>query len=163
MVETAIRISDHHLPLSAIDAIIGFGKEILQRPVNVLDGVEEVLAALQPKFRLVVATKGDLLDQERKLIKSGLQHFFHHIEIMTEKKEPEFRKLLRHLDARPEEFVMIGNSLKSDILPVLNLGGTGIHIPYHITWAHEQAEAPLQHPRFFTLPSIREVPARLFQ
>ncbi len=157
MVETALRISDRHLPMSAIETIIGLGKAIVQKPVTVLDGVHDVLAALQPHFRLVVATKGDLLDQERKLNASGLQHYFHHIEIMTEKQPKDFEKLLRHLDTPANEFVMIGNSLKSDVLPVLQLGGTGIQIPYHVTWAHEHAEAPLQHPHFRSFDSVRHV------
>src|SRR5204863_253454 len=108
------------------------------QPIELLDGVEQVLQTLKDKYRLVVATKGDLLDQERKLKRSGLSGYFHHIEIMSEKDDANYLKLLKHLDIKAEEFLMIGNSLKSDILPVLNIGGRGIHVPYHITWAHEQ-------------------------
>jgi len=148
MIEAAIQISNHQLPAEAIVKIIDFGKELLEKPIVLLDGVEDVLAALKPNYKLVVATKGDLLDQERKLEKSGLSHYFHHIEIMSEKKENDYRKLLKHLDIHPSEFLMIGNSLKSDILPVLNLGGVGIHLPYHVTWAHETIEVKIDHPNF---------------
>ncbi len=148
MIEAAIQISNHQLPAQAIVKIIDFGKELLEKPIVLLDGVEDVLAALKPNYKLVVATKGDLLDQERKLEKSGLSHYFHHIEIMSEKKENDYRKLLKHLDIRPSDFLMIGNSLKSDILPVLNLGGVGIHLPYHVTWAHETIDVKIDHPNF---------------
>jgi putative hydrolase of the HAD superfamily len=120
--------------------------------------VEEVLQRLQSHYRLVVATKGDLLDQERKLNKSGLTPFFHHIEIMSEKKENDYKKLLKHLDIQPNEFLMIGNSLKSDILPVLNIGSAAIHIPYHITWEHEKIEVTdFDHPHFKSFENIKEI------
>lgn len=104
-----------------------------------------------------MATKGDLLDQERKLKKSGLDHYFHHIEIMSEKKEDDFKKLIKHLDIPPKDFAMVGNSLKSDVLPVLNLGGHEFHIPYHITWAHERVENQIENERFTELNSIHEL------
>lgn len=158
MIETAMRITDGTMPLSAIEKIIGFGKELLDKPVEIIDGVEQVLRKLKEnKFRLVMATKGDLLDQERKLKKSGLEHYFHHIEIMSEKKEPDFQKLIKHLDIPPSSFVMIGNSLKSDILPVINIGGTGIHVPYHITWEHEKVESMVAHPSFIQVKNIVDV------
>ncbi len=157
MIETAIRISDKTIPVSAVETIIGYGQELLEKPVELINGAEDVLRQLKGKYRLVLATKGDLLDQERKLRKSGLEPYFHHIEIMSDKKEPDFRKLIRHLDIRPEEFVMIGNSLKSDILPVLSLGGHAIHIPYHITWEHEKLETIIEHKNFTQVENIREV------
>jgi putative hydrolase of the HAD superfamily len=156
MVETALRISDHKMPLSIIDKIIRIGQEMLEKPVELLPGVEEVLQTLNGEYRLVVATKGDLVDQERKLRKSGLEKYFHHIEIMSEKRVSDYEKLIRHLDIPPAEFVMLGNSLKSDILPVLELGGHGIHIPFHITWAHEVVEHEVQHERFFKVETIGE-------
>ena len=104
-----------------------------------------------------MATKGDLLDQERKLIKSGLAKYFHHIEIVSEKQEPEYRKLIKHLDIQPNEFLMIGNSLKSDILPVLNIGGHGFHVPFHTTWEHEKVEINIDHENFKSLGNITEV------
>lgn len=138
LIETAIRISNGEVPVKTIDHIIKLGKQQLNKPVEVLDGIEYALKNLFSKqYKLIVATKGDLLDQERKLKKSGLEKYFHHIEIMSDKKESDYKKLLDHLEIKPEEFVMIGNSLKSDILPVINIGGKGIHVPYHTTWEHE--------------------------
>ena len=155
MIETAMRISNQTLPVEVIAKIIAFGKDLLNKPIELLDGVPEVLASLKQNYRLVVATKGDLLDQERKLKKSGLEHYFHHIEIMSDKREADYLKLIRHLDIRPDEFMMIGNSLKSDILPVLEIGGHGIHIPYHTTWAHEHIDTSIDHPNFRQASSLQ--------
>jgi putative hydrolase of the HAD superfamily len=157
MIETAISITDKKVKGDVIEKIIGFGQELLSKPVTLIDGVEEVLKALKPKYRLVLATKGDLLDQERKLKKSGLTDYFHHIEIMSEKKEADYAKLIKHLDIQPAEFMMIGNSLKSDILPVLNLGGHAIHIPYHVTWAHEHIDTEITHDNLRQATSVKEV------
>jgi putative hydrolase of the HAD superfamily len=157
MIETALRISNQQLPPALIQEILRIGKEMLDRPVEIIDGVERVLADLQGKYRLVVATKGDLLDQERKLIKSGLLSYFHHTEIMSDKQPNDYAKLIRHLDILPDEFMMIGNSLKSDVIPVLELGGHAIHIPYHITWAHEAIEKEIAHPNFNHRLHISEI------
>ena len=157
MIETAIRISDGTLGLSAIEKILDLGKEMLEKPIELIDGVEEVLKKLNGNYRLVMATKGDLLDQEKKLIKSGLEKHFHHIEIVSEKKEPNYEKLIRHLDIPPAQFLMIGNSIKSDILPVLNLGGYAFHVPYHTTWEYEKVEKNIDHPNFRQLEHIRQV------
>lgn len=154
MIETALRISDHKVPITLIDKIIQIGQEMLEKPVELLPGVEDVLQALNGDFRMVLATKGDLVDQERKLRKSGLEKYFHHIEIMSEKRVPDYEKLIRHLDVNPSEFLMMGNSLKSDILPVLELGGNGIHIPFHTTWIHEQVDHAVEHERFFEVGNI---------
>lgn len=161
MIETAMSVSNKTLSLDVIEKCIQYGRELLEKPIELLDGVEEVLQALHGHYRLVMATKGDLLDQERKLKKSGLERFFHHIEIMSEKKEPDYQKLIRHLDIHPSEFLMIGNSLKSDVLPVLDIGGHGVHIPYHITWEHEKVEVQIDHPRFRQVAQIREILAFL--
>lgn len=163
MVETALRISDHTIKAEVIEKIIGYGKAMLQKPLELLDGVEEVLAALKGHYRLIVATKGDLLDQERKLKASGLERYFHHIEIMSDKGEADFLKLIRHLDIKPADFLMIGNSLKSDILPVLNIGGHGIHVPYHTTWAHEKMDVNIEHEQFRQVDSLRDVLAWLMK
>jgi putative hydrolase of the HAD superfamily len=157
MIETAINITDGTIRVKVIEEIIGYGKELLQKPVTLLPGVEETLQALKGKYKLVMATKGDLLDQERKLKKSNLESYFHHIEIMSEKKEDDYRKLIRHLDIAPKDFLMIGNSLKSDVLPVLNLGGHGIHIPYHTTWAHEKIDHEIAHENFRQLIHLKEI------
>jgi putative hydrolase of the HAD superfamily len=138
MIETAIRISEGKISNQTIDKIIGLGKSLMDMPIDLLDDVEFVLDKLKSRYKLVVATKGDLLDQERKLRKSGLSSLFHHIEIMSDKKESEYRKLISNLGIEPSEFLMIGNSLKSDIIPVLNIGGSGIHVPFSITWDHEK-------------------------
>ncbi|MCK5342365.1 MAG: HAD hydrolase-like protein, partial [Candidatus Heimdallarchaeota archaeon] len=112
---------------------------------------------LNGKFRLILVTKGDLLDQERKLRKSGLLHYFHHIEVMSDKKEDNYRKLIQHLDINSNEFVMIGNSLRSDIIPVISLGSYGIHVPYHTTWIHEaDAEKPGSE-KFHQVKNLQEI------
>ena len=157
MVETALRVSKHTIPITVIEKIIAYGKELLAKPIELLDDVEEVLKTLKNRYRLVVATKGDLLDQERKLKKSGLEHYFHHIEIMSDKKESDYLKLVKHLDIKPGELLMVGNSLKSDILPVLAIGGHAIHIPYHITWDHEKMDHTVEHERFNQAETIKSV------
>lgn len=157
MIETAISISNGTIGAESIERIIQIGRDMLNKPVDLIDGVEEVLKALYGKYRLVMATKGDLLDQERKLKKSGLAAYFHHTEIVSEKKEPEYRKLIKHLDIAPSEFLMIGNSLKSDIMPVISLGGYGFHVPFHTTWEHERVESTIVDPKFRQLNEIREV------
>ena len=157
MVETALRVSNKTVPIDIIEKAIEYGKELLEKPIELLDGVEEVLKAVKSRYRLVVATKGDLLDQERKLKKSGIEHYFHHIEIMSDKQESDYKKLIKHLDIAPGEFLMLGNSLKSDILPVLAVGGHAMHIPYHTTWAHEKVETTIDHPQFRQIEKISEI------
>jgi putative hydrolase of the HAD superfamily len=157
MIETALRISNHTVSRNVLEKIVQYGKDLLEKPIELLEGVEETLHMLKSRFRIVVATKGDLLDQERKLKKSGLENYFHHIEIMSDKQESDYGKLIRHLDIKPAEFLMIGNSLKSDIMPVLSMGGHGIHVPYHTTWAHEKTEHKIEHPNFRQVQSIKEI------
>ena len=157
MIETAMRISDSKISASFVNRIIEIGREMLDKPVILLPGVEEVLKSLNGDFKIVLATKGDLLDQERKLKKSGLASHFHHIEIMSDKKITDYKKLIGHLDISAEEFIMVGNSLKSDCIPVLELGSFAIHIPYHITWKHEQIHYELKHDHFFEAEKIEEV------
>jgi putative hydrolase of the HAD superfamily len=157
MVETALRISNNTVSIATIEKAIEYGKELLEKPIELLEGVEEVLKTLKGKYRLVVATKGDLLDQERKLKKSRLEHYFHHIEIMSDKQETDYLGLIKHLDIQPQEFLMIGNSLKSDILPVLAIGGHAVHIPYHTTWAHEKMEQTIEHENFRQVTTIKEI------
>ena len=137
MVECALELSNYQLAQKSLEKILNIGKEMLEKPIELLDGIEEVLQSLQGKYKLVVATKGDLLDQERKLEKSNLLKYFHHIEVMSDKKEKDYQKLIRHLDIQPSEFLMIGNSLKSDVLPLVAIGSSAIHVPFHTTWAHE--------------------------
>lgn len=157
MIETAMRVSNNTVPQSIIEKAIQYGKDLLGKPIEILDGMEEALHLLKKKYRLVVATKGDLLDQERKLKKSGLEHYFHHIEIMSDKQEADYHKLIRHLDINPGEFLIIGNSLKSDIMPVLAIGGHAVHIPYHITWVHEKTEQTIEHINFRRAETIKDI------
>lgn len=157
LIETSLRISDKTIPVTVVEKIIDFGKDLLQKPVHLIEDVEAVLSQLKTRHRLVMATKGDLLDQHRKLRKSGLGHYFHHIEIMSEKAEEDYQKLIKRLDILPHEFAMVGNSLKSDILPVLQIGGHGFHIPYHTTWAHERIDVQIENDRFKQLSSIKEI------
>jgi len=157
MIETANRITACKAPASLIDEIIKIGHALLDKPIEILDGVVETLDQLTNRYKLIVATKGDLLDQERKLEKSGLATYFHHIEIMSDKKVSDYAKLLRHLDCNPSNFLMLGNSIKSDSIPPLELGGFSAHIPYHLTWTHEQHEEILQHPNFIELKRIDSI------
>jgi putative hydrolase of the HAD superfamily len=159
LIETAIKISKGTVPVEIIEKIIDLGKQQLNKPVILLDGIKNVLERLYSlNFKLIVATKGDLLDQERKLKKSGLEKYFHHIEIMSDKKDSDYQKLLDHLEIKPSEFVMIGNSLKSDILPVTNIGGKGIHIPFHTTWQHENISSEkVENNNYIEVKSISDV------
>jgi putative hydrolase of the HAD superfamily len=163
MIETVLRITEGKIDPIVIGKAITLGQEMLNKPVELLDGVEEVLKALHGKYRLVVATKGDLLDQQRKLTKSGLDHYFHHIEIMSDKQEKDYQKLIKHLDCKPEEFLMLGNSLKSDVLPVLNIGGHAVHIPFHTTWVHESIDHTIEHANFYQMESLSEVLPKLIE
>jgi putative hydrolase of the HAD superfamily len=140
MIETALMLSNHQLSNQTIQDILDIGKTMLNKPVELLDGVLETLETLSKSHRLILATKGDLLDQERKLEKSGLLKYFHHIEVLTDKKQKNYAAILKHLDIHASEFLMIGNSLKSDILPVIALGAHAVHIPFHTTWQHEMVD-----------------------
>jgi len=131
---------------------------MINKPIELLDGVEDVLKELSKKYKLIVVTKGDLLDQERKLEKSGLLQYFHHIEVLSEKQEANYTKLLNHLEIKSNEFLMVGNSLKSDILPLIGIGAQAIHVPFHITWQHEQV-APKESDdvNYVTVESLSEI------
>lgn len=157
MIETAMTVTNNMISTKTIGEIINLGKQMLNQPIELLDGVEEVLKTLKGSYRLVVATKGDLLDQERKLRKSNLTSYFHHVEIMSEKDDANYLKLIKHLDIRPSELLMVGNSLKSDVLPVLNIGGYAIHVPYHITWAHEEIEQSIDSGMFKSVERIKDI------
>lgn len=158
MVEMALEISNYNVSQKAIEAILEIGKNMINKPVELLDGVEDVLKELSKKYRLILATKGDLLDQERKLEKSGLSNYFHHIEVLSDKQEHNYSKLLKHLDINPSEFLMIGNSLKSDVLPLVNIKANAIHVPFHTTWAHEHvSEKETNGKAYKTLSSLKGV------
>lgn len=157
MLEAIIKITGDKGNLELISKVLSFGKEMLNKPVEMLDGVGEVLKKLNGDYRVVLATKGDLLDQERKLIKSGLEKHFHHIEVMSDKKPKDYKKLLKHLDCEPKNFLMVGNSVKSDVLPVLEIGGNAIHVPFHTTWIHEEVNEDLEQIDFLTVSNISEI------
>lgn len=158
MVESALIQSNYNISTKSIEAILNIGKDMLNKPVELLDGVEDVLKHLSKKYRIILATKGDLLDQERKLEKSGLTKYFHHIEVLSDKQEANYSKLLNHLDIKPSEFLMIGNSLKSDVLPLVNIKAHAIHIPFHTTWAHEQVtEQETNGKAYKTINSLRDI------
>jgi len=140
MVEMALKLSNYNVSNETIEAILNIGKDMLNKPVELLEGVEMTLKTLSKRYRLILVTKGDLLDQERKLEKSGLTKYFHHIEVVSDKHESNYKNLLKHLDIQPSEFLMIGNSLKSDILPLVNIKSNAIHVPFHTTWLHEQVK-----------------------
>ncbi len=155
MTETALRVSQNKIPPEIIGKILELGKTLLAKPVILLDGAREVLEHFKGHIPMILATKGDLLDQERKLRKSGLDSCFHHIEIMSDKNEENYRKLLHHLGVKPEAFLMVGNSLKSDVIPLLKLGAWGAHVPYHTTWVHEKTdEDPHRWNRFITIKKL---------
>ncbi len=157
LIEAAILVSKQEVPISIISKLMDIGKNMLEMPIELIDGIEDTLIELSKKYRLVMATKGDLLDQERKLIRSGLENYFHHIEVMSDKTPMQYKKLIQHLDCKPTEFLMIGNSVKSDILPVLDVGAYAIHIPFHTTWAHEMVTDEVFHSNFQKLDTASEI------
>jgi putative hydrolase of the HAD superfamily len=158
-IETAIQLSDGKIGADEIRQLIDLGRTMLAHPVELLEGVAETLAALAPAHRLLLITKGDLRDQERKLSKSGLADHFQAAEIVSEKDEATYAAILKRHGIAPSRFLMVGNSLKSDIFPVLALGGSAVHLPYHLTWKHERSDTiPLENNRFFTLGNLRDLP-----
>jgi len=139
VIETALNVSENKIPQSDIGKIIQWGKELLRAPMELLDGVEYCLAWFRKQdYTLVLATKGDSLDQERKLHASGLADYFHQIHVMSDKQAANYHRLFSNIGIQPQEFFMIGNSVKSDVLPLLNMGAKAAHIPFHTTWAHEE-------------------------
>lgn len=164
MIETAIRLSEGRVRGDEICQIIDLVKGMARTPVQLLDGVAEVVAELAASHRLMLITKGDLLDQERKLAQSGLAAHFDHVEIVSNKDAEIYHSLLARLGIEPQCFLMIGNSLKSDVLPVVEIGGRAVHIPYHVTWAHEAVEQPEGSPQgYVELANISLVPEFVVQ
>ncbi|MDX2185736.1 MAG: HAD hydrolase-like protein [Opitutaceae bacterium] len=161
-IETAIELSNGKIAADEIRELLRLGREMLAHPVELLEGAESTLAWLFPRHTLLLITKGDLRDQERKLEKSGLGSRFSGVEIVSEKDEAAYRRILSRRGVEPREFLMIGNSLRSDIAPVLAIGASAIHVPYPLTWAHEHVENLPESPgRFWAVKSLREVPALL--
>jgi putative hydrolase of the HAD superfamily len=159
-IETAIELTVGKIRADEIQQLIELGREMLAHPVDLLEGVKETLAGLAPDHRLLLITKGDLRDQERKLARSGLAEYFERVEIVSEKNDATYADILRRHRIGAANFLMVGNSLKSDILPVLAVGGAGAYLPYHMTWAAEQVEdLPSAEGRFFQLQSLHELRA----
>src|SRR4029077_1120415 len=162
MLETAIQVTEGRIPTADLEVILGWGKKMLGEPTELLDGVEEALTDLNGRYELLLITKGDLFDQESKLARSGLAEMFSGVEILSEKNEDAYRSVLRRRQIDPNEFVMVGNSLRSDILPVVAVGARGIHIPYPLTWHHEQVpEEKMPRQGWHSLKSISELGALL--
>jgi len=138
MIETAIQVTDRRIPAADLEVILGWGQKMLGEPTELLDGVEAALNELSRRYELLLITKGDLFDQESKLARSGLADMFKGVEILSEKNVDAYRSVLRRRQIEPGQFVMVGNSLRSDIAPVVALGARGVHIPYPLTWHHEQ-------------------------
>ena len=162
MIETAIELTDGRLESSDVRTIIGWGREMLAAPIELLDGVEEAVQALARDYAIILVTKGDLLHQESKLARSGLGGLFKGIEIVSEKDAGVYRRIMARYGIEPERFVMVGNSLRSDVLPVIEAGGHGVYVPYAISWVHERvSDVPVADPRFHEIAHIRDLPALL--
>lgn len=156
MVEAAVTVSDGAVPASVIGELVEIGHAMLTEPVHLLPHVPEVLARVGATHRLVLITKGDLVHQTRKITTSGLEHHFEHVEVVLEKDAATYDRIVRHVGVTAGRFCMVGNSVRSDILPVLALGGHGVHVPYHLTWEHERVEHHDED--FVELPSLADLP-----
>jgi putative hydrolase of the HAD superfamily len=162
MIETAVELTEGRISGQDIQALVDIAKEMLGSEVELLDHVQETIPQLAADYPLMVITKGDLLDQETKIVRSGLGEYFKHIEIVSHKTPASYERVLRRYSIPPERFIMIGNSLKSDILPILELGANAVYIPYEITWLHEIAEAPPQgQPGYYPLEHMGQLPGLL--
>ncbi len=162
MLETAIELTDGRIPASDLQVILGWGKRMLTEPTELLDGVEATLKDVNGRYSLLLITKGDLFDQESKLARSGLADMFSGVEILSDKTIDSYRAVLTRRGVKPEEFVMVGNSLRSDIAPVVAAGARAVHIPYHVTWSHEQVpEESLPRTGWYRISSVAELGALL--
>ncbi|WP_428642474.1 HAD family hydrolase [Roseibium sp.] len=161
MIETALEVTDRRVGADVISEILEAGRDILSHPVEPLPHVEETLKSLKDRYRLVLITKGDLFDQERKITASGLDRYFDAIEIVSEKTENTYQTLFSRHGTGPSEAMMTGNSLKSDVLPAIKSGAYGIHVPYDVTWALEDADEPTSSNRFFRLDNFGKLPQLL--
>jgi putative hydrolase of the HAD superfamily len=160
MIEAAIELTGGRISAEDIHRIVALGKAILEHPVELLPGIREAVEAVARRHRIVLITKGDLFHQERKVQRCGLGDLFHRIEIVSEKDERSYARVLGEFGVPAEAFAMVGNSLRSDVEPVIGLGGWGIHMPYHVTWAHElEHGVESGHPRVIAIGSPAEIPA----
>jgi putative hydrolase of the HAD superfamily len=161
MIETAIEVSDGRVTAREIQQVIDWGKGMLAHPVELLDGVRDTIDELADDYRLLLVTKGDLFHQETKVAGSGLAERFWRVEIVGEKDEATYGRILAQYGIPPEEFVMVGNSVRSDVVPVLALGGRAVHVPHRLTWALEAAEPPAEHDGYWTIERFADLPALL--
>lgn len=159
LIETAIEITEGAIPSQHLQAVLDLGKVLLDHPVQLLDGVAEALDVLTDRYRVMVLTKGDLLHQESKVARSGLAELFWQVEIVSEKDEATYRRVLDRWNIEPSTFVMVGNSVRSDVLPVLAVGARAVHVPYHVTWVLEQVEPDPDAHEFPVLDSLAALPA----
>lgn len=157
MIQTALELTGNAVPGQTVARLLALGQEMLRHPVHLLPGVAETLARLQGR-RLILITKGDVLDQERKLASSGLAEAFDRVEIVQHKTPATYAAALRRARVAPQDFLMAGNAMRSDVLPVIEIGGHGVLIPAALGWVHEHADDP-DHPRFHRLGRIGELPA----
>lgn len=158
MIETAIEVSEGHVPAAVIAEILAAGREMLEHPVNLLPHARAAVTALAAEYRVVLITKGDLLDQERKLAQSGLGDLFNGVEIVSDKTPDIYRAAFQRHGTGADQGLMVGNSLKSDVLPMLAAGGWGVHVPHALTWALERADPPHGHARFHELSDLGGLP-----
>ena len=157
LIETSLKNSHEELKIGSINKIIKVGKKMLNAPVNLIEDVERILRILSKKYELILITKGDLLDQERKIKKSKLEKYFKHKKIVSEKNKQTYLNILDDLKIEPQNFLMVGNSFKSDVLPVLEIGGNGIHIPYKILWEHENINTNKYSKRYIKLDKFLDL------
>jgi putative hydrolase of the HAD superfamily len=158
MIETAIEVTDGRVPASVISELMAAGREMLRHPIELLPHAREAVEVLAADHRVLLITKGDLLDQERKLAQSGLGDLFDGVEIVSDKTAAVYATIFARHGTLPNEAMMVGNSLKSDVLPVLDVGGWGVHVPHGLTWALEHAEAPTGHQRFYKVNDLGALP-----
>lgn len=162
LIETAIDVTGGRISADDIGEIVGWARAMLDHPVDLLDGVAETVEQLSGRYRLVLITKGDFFHQEAKVARSGLADHFDAVEIVAEKDPATYRSVLDRLGIAPATFVMVGNSVRSDVLPVLHIGGRAVHIPYHITWEHEHVDGHEHRAEGYDrLDTIRQLPALL--
>ncbi|MBF9030723.1 HAD hydrolase-like protein [Rhodobacterales bacterium HKCCE3408] len=159
MIETAIEVTERRVPADVIAELLAAGQDMLAHPIHLLPHAEEVVARLSESHRIVLVTKGDLLDQERKLAQSGLGDFFHAVEIVSDKNADTYARVFARHGAGPESAMMVGNSLKSDVIPAIEAGAVGVYVPHDLTWALEHAEPPRDHPRFAEIADLGQLPA----
>ena len=158
MIETALEVTENKVPGVVVAELIAAGQEMLRHPIELLPGAAETVQALAANHTILLITKGDLLDQERKLAQSGLGDAFDGVEIVSDKTPDVYARIFDRLGTQPEAALMAGNSLKSDVLPVLEVGGWGVHVPHDLTWVHEKAEQPKKHLRFREIETLAHLP-----